>query len=405
MIDENLGAEEAREWNWQALAGQLGTRYGLKYNDRQLKQIGKDELSEKLQTEALTAVSAIDLAEGQPFLEENFGLRSLCDWARLKFGIVVTVEELAGKGEDDVEEMLAERVQRLYRDKEIAFPVTAAMARYMSERAGGGAGQRYDREGLYRWGRSRFPAAADRLKEDDFLTQSRAKLHELLNEVSKSVYPAKDETVIDARLDEAFEGSQRAADAEDAKELADWARNELNLEVSDTELTGKTREQARDVLWNAFDRRYRPEMHSMERSLLLGYLDGAWKNHLYQMDHLRGGIGLFGYAQEDPKIRYKQEGMKEFKAMWEGIDAKVTESVFRMEEEEAFQEALWTVGVAKHEAAPRQTAAEQQLITNAGGEGKKPEPIRNRGERVGRNDPCPCGSGKKYKNCHMRQKV
>jgi preprotein translocase subunit SecA len=405
MIDENLGAEEAREWNWQALAGQLGSRYGLKYNDRQLKQIGKEQLSEKLVAEALQAVTAIELDDGKQYLEENWGLRSLCDWARLKFGITVTLEELAGKSEDDVEEMLYQRVLRLYRDKEIAFPVTAAMARFMSERAGGGAGQRYDREGLLRWGRSRFPSAADRLKEDDFLTQSRAKLHEMLNEVSRSVYPSKDETAIDARLDEAFEGSSRPMDADDAKELADWCRSELNLEVGTEELTGKTRDQARDLLWNAFDRRYRPEMHSMERSLLLGYLDGAWKNHLYQMDHLRGGIGLFGYAQEDPKIRYKQEGMKEFKAMWEGVDDKVTESVFRMEEEEAFQEALWTVGVAKHEAAPRQTAEEQQLLTNAGGEGKKVEPIRNRGEKVGRNDPCPCGSGKKYKNCHMRQKV
>src|SRR5258708_2736816 len=145
-------------------------------------------------------------------------------------------------------------------------------------------------------------------------------------------------------------------------------------------------------------------MGRLERSVLLYHIDSGWKNHLAAMDSLRSGIGLFGYAQEDPKIKYKQEGMKEFKAMWEGLDDKVTESVFRMEEEEAFQESLWTVGVAKHEAAPRQPVPEQ-MSTNGAGEGKKPEPIRNRGEKVGRNDPCPCGSGKKYKNCHMRQKV
>src|SRR5260370_39597645 len=178
-------------------------------------------------------------------------------------------------------------------------------------------------------------------------------------------------------------------DAEDVKGLAAGAKAEVGMEGGEAEVAGKTRDQARDLLWNAFDFRYRPEMHSMERSLLLGYLDSAWKNHLYQMDHLRGGVGLYGYAQEDPKIRYKQEGMKEFKSMWEGIDDKVTESVFRMEEEEAFHQALWTVGGAKHEAAPRQPAPDERISTNAGGEGEKPEAIRNRGEQVGRNDPCP----------------
>jgi preprotein translocase subunit SecA len=75
-----------------------------------------------------------------------------------------------------------------------------------------------------------------------------------------------------------------------------------------------------------------------------------------------------------------------------------------MEEADDFQEsAVWTISSARHESAPRAAAAaDGALTTNAGGGDKKPEPIRNRGDKVGRNDPCPCGSGKKYKNCHMR---
>jgi len=131
------------------------------------------------------------------------------------------------------------------------------------------------------------------------------------------------------------------------------------------------------------------------------------------MDHLRSGIGLVSYAQVDPKTEYKRQGMKEFDAMWEGVQDKVTESVFRMEEEAGLQEAMWEIGSAVHESAPRPMPAasgngmrgpQDAAFTNQQG-GKKPEPIRNRGERVGRNDPCPCGSGKKYKNCHMRQAV
>jgi preprotein translocase subunit SecA len=96
--------------------------------------------------------------------------------------------------------------------------------------------------------------------------------------------------------------------------------------------------------------------------------------------------------------------MKEFASMWEGVEDKVTETIFRMEESEAFQETMWVISSAVHEAAPRATA--EAADANAGqAEKKVTEPIRNRGEKIGRNDPCPCGSGKKYKNCHMRQAV
>ncbi|MBI1832236.1 MAG: SEC-C domain-containing protein [Planctomycetes bacterium] len=102
--------------------------------------------------------------------------------------------------------------------------------------------------------------------------------------------------------------------------------------------------------------------------------------------------------------------MKEFDGLWETLSDKVTEIVFRMEDDEAFAETVWTIGQMVHEAAPRPQAPEpgsmqdqqQQAITNTQGSDKKQEPIRNRDRKVGRNEPCPCGSGKKYKNCHMR---
>ena len=145
----------------------------------------------------------------------------------------------------------------------------------------------------------------------------------------------------------------------------------------------------------------------MERSLVLSQLDQSWKNHLYTMDHLRQGIGLMGYAQEDPKTAYKREGMREFDTMWDGLQEKISDMVFRMEEAEGFQESLWQIGATIHESAPRAMAApanaQEEAIANSGKGEKKPEPIRNKGQRVGRNDPCPCGSGKKYKNCHMRE--
>jgi preprotein translocase subunit SecA len=265
---------------------------------------------------------------------------------------------------------------------------------------------------LYHWTRLRFPETGARLTEDDFRTLSRARLQEELLEASRKSFPQTRQEAIDEKLEEAFRGTEMS-EPDDAKELADWARSELHLDVAESALTGVTRETARQILWNAFDNRYRPEMRGMERSLVLSQLDVSWKNHLYTMDHLRSTVGLRGYAQEDPKTVYKREGMKEFDTMWESVQDKITDAVFRMEEEEAFQESVWSIGATIHESAPRPVTSngesmrgqQEAAIANSQQGDKKPEPIRNRGERVGRNDPCPCGSGKKYKNCHMRQAV
>jgi preprotein translocase subunit SecA len=404
-MEENLGSEDPGEWNWQALAHTVNTRWGLKTSDRELKKIGKDNLAQHLIELAEKAVEEVDLSQGEQFLNDDWGRRSICDWARLKFQIKLAPEELAGKDDDAIKALLHEQVTAIYRQKETEFPVKVGMARFMADRQQGptAGGQRYDREGLYHWARIRFPGFEGDLSEEAFRTDSRARLQERLLAISGKYFPKSAQQQIDARLEDSFSGT-RLSEPEDAKELADWVRSEWHLEVPEAALTGVTKDQARQVLWNAFDDRNRPEMRGMERSLLLGRLDAAWKNHLYTMDHLRSGIGLMGYAQVDPKTEYKRQGMKEFDAMWESLQDKITDTLFRMEEEEGFQEALWTIGSMVHESAPRpMPAANGAAVTNAPQGDKKPEPIRNRGDRVGRNDPCPCGSGKKYKNCHMRQ--
>ncbi|MCE9548388.1 MAG: SEC-C domain-containing protein, partial [Planctomycetia bacterium] len=158
--------------------------------------------------------------------------------------------------------------------------------------------------------------------------------------------------------------------------------------------------------WTAFNDHYAPELRRMERSLVLHLLDSAWKDHLLAMDHLRSGVGLRSYAQVDPKVEYKREGMRMFEAMWNSIDERATDLVFRMEQlDEGFVGSTWVETSATHQEAESASQMAAQIDSGdqaAGGEDVKLEPIRNRGKHVGRNDPCPCGSGKKYKNCHMR---
>jgi preprotein translocase subunit SecA len=402
-LDENLPTEaDESEWQWQALAGQMGRRYELKLTDRDLKKIGRDELTGWLLEKADSQIQDVDLSEGAKYLNPDWGLRSVCDWVRLKFRIDIKPEELFGQTETRVKEVIRTKVRELYRQKEVEFPVQAAVGRFLGDKTPSAAGPRYDRAGLFVWAQMRFPSVATELSEDDFRTQSKGRLQEIVMDLSRRFYPTTPQETIDEKLADAFEGAEKS-EAGDAQELVEWFKSTYKVEVPAEALTGVSQDTARQILWNAFDNQYRPEMRGLERSLLLARIDDAWKKHLLTMDHLRSGIGLVGYAQVDPKTEYKREGMKAFDEMWDGVQDKITEAVFRMEEEENFTDV---VGFARHDEAPRFVAngdGADAATTNASQSEKKPEPIRNAADRVGRNDPCPCGSGKKYKNCHMRQ--
>ena len=159
------------------------------------------------------------------------------------------------------------------------------------------------------------------------------------------------------------------------------------------------RRTARDAYARREDH-YGEAMPRMERAVVLQILDNAWKDHLLAMDHLRASVGLRGYAQVDPKVEYKREGMRTFDLMWKGIDERVIDIVYRIEQVEdnavrsAFKETA-----AIHEEAPVASLPEPGQAADQPPADGPVEPIRNFGQRVGRNDPCPCGSGKKFKNC------
>ncbi len=435
LTEENLNPDEdPKDWKWNELTRALNARYGLALVEKDLKKIKAEKLSEFLVAKAEASIKTVDLTEGQRYLTSTYRGEALGDWMRQKFGVKVTVEEVGDKTGRELNEFLYQRVRAAYRQKDIEFPVRVAMQNFMSDKPAAG-GQRYDRDGLYKWAAQRlglvlalragkaeastetegffavaFKAVeAEGFTEEFIRTEPRSKLREKLMAIAPKAVPSADVDEIDVKVAQVFAGA-KVAEPEDARELVEWAKAELSLTLDPAKITGVTPEVARHALLNAYDQKYRPEMHSVERTLVLDQLDSAWKSHLLVMDSLRSGVGLRGYAQEDPKIVYKREGMKEFDSMWEGVRDRVTEAVFRIEEmgDEEAQQALWAGARESHAAAisalqakqAQDDAAAQQ--TNAGGGDKKVEPIRNIGAKVGRNDPCHCGSGKKYKNCHMK---
>jgi preprotein translocase subunit SecA len=129
---------------------------------------------------------------------------------------------------------------------------------------------------------------------------------------------------------------------------------------------------------------------------MLRVVDQSWKDHLLALDHLKEGIGLRGYGQRDPKQEYKKESFDLFQAMKERIEDTITKTLFRLEpvSEEQMAEQR-----RRRQAPPM--GFQFSAPAKAGPPPRQqPQTVVRQGEKVGRNDPCPCGSGKKYKKCH-----
>src|SRR5579875_1138067 len=132
-------------------------------------------------------------------------------------------------------------------------------------------------------------------------------------------------------------------------------------------------------------------MRWLERHIILDIVDSQWKDHLLTLDHLKEGIGLRGYGQRDPLVEFKKEAFTLFEEMMNRIDTETVRFLFLMQPAHPEQEA--------ERIERRQRRQQQELQYTAGpAQAEAPRPVRA-GVKIGRNDPCPCGSGKKYKKC------
>ncbi len=125
----------------------------------------------------------------------------------------------------------------------------------------------------------------------------------------------------------------------------------------------------------------------LEKVVMLQVVDTQWKDHLLAMDHLKEGIGLRGYGQKDPLVEYKREAFDMFVDMTERIKTEILTRLFRIQ--------VRTEDEAERISVRRKTPL---ILSRGGGDGERPKPVKKT-KKVGRNEPCPCGSGKKYKKC------
>ncbi|MCE8015689.1 preprotein translocase subunit SecA [Halomonas sp. MCCC 1A17488] len=262
------------------------------------------------------------------------------------------------------------------------------------------------------------------LEYDDVANDQRRVIYEQRNEilaaedVSENVLGIRDE-VLDLAISD-FVPPQSLPEQWDLAGLQEHLKTEFHLDAPVIEWSEQDErfheEQLRERLHEMHRGIYREKieiagaelMRRFEKQIMLQVLDTRWKEHLQSMDHLRRGIHLRGYAQKNPKQEYKREAFELFQTLLANIKADITRitshvQVRRPEEvdelERQRREALErekAAAASRHEAPE---LAEGEEPAGAAMPAADARPVRREGPKVGRNDPCPCGSGKKYKQC------
>jgi preprotein translocase subunit SecA len=238
------------------------------------------------------------------------------------------------------------------------------------------------------------------LKYDDVMNQQREVIYKQRREAlsGESLKPAIDEMIreLSERIAESFANEKILPEEWDWSGLKEtvYLQFGFSLKLDQDTMDGLTRDGLAGLIFESATKMYEEketvfgssELRQLEQMIVLQVVDNLWKEHLLAMDHLKEGIGLRGYAQQDPLVVYKQEGF----AMFQEMIGRIKEETVRF---------LFRVQMAKpEEIAAKEKAAQDKLVFSHSGEGGK-KPVRRSKEKVGRNQPCPCGSGRKYKKC------
>lgn len=198
----------------------------------------------------------------------------------------------------------------------------------------------------------------------------------------------------------------------DMSALNAWLKRNFNCQVefSKDELVRINRERLSEIITGLIQQAYKQReeelgaetLRYLERMVLLQMIDSCWKDHLYDLDQLKKGVGWRAYGQKDPVIEFKKESFKFFEQMMARIREQTIEYVFRVRIAPQVVRRIPIVNEAAHPEPSRPLAPVGHSSTSQkhSGKGVPPSPTRATvPKKIGRNDPCPCGSGKKYKKC------
>ncbi|HYI11985.1 MAG TPA: preprotein translocase subunit SecA [Thermoanaerobaculia bacterium] len=258
-----------------------------------------------------------------------------------------------------------------------------------------------------------FEARKHLLEYDDVMNKQRESIYTLRRSIldgreGKEYILNSAEEIVEFLVDTHYPEDQRELPNETELNAELYEYFGLDLRTANVDLHTDRRDEVKYKIVQAVNKRYEEKeamvgadnMRLNERYLLLQIIDQQWKDHLLNVDHLKEGIGLRGYGQRDPLIEYKRESFDLFQSMMERVQDHVVKILWKIElsggssSRESDHEEAQRVQRALPPQPPR------QQMTFSGAPKEPAAPVKRTAAKVGRNDPCPCGSGKKYKKCH-----
>ena len=422
--DDEPDHEPPPKADYRGLAAWAKSYLGLAVKESDLKDASADEMTERLCAAADERIQAADLEPVREFLREDFRLGALADWANRKFDLGLSATDFAGKDAEAARSLLRERLEYLYREKERSYPIEFAIEEYLTPQVGQG---NQDFDGLAQWA-SRYYLAE--VRPEDIRHRSPHVVRDRLLEVARE-FDSSDRIrrTVDAGVAQHMPAAGLDVE-ENWQALTQWAGQSLGVELTPRQFVEACRAPEAPQKAEADDRPPAPSpaeavtnlllaraqtdrrgrMTELERYLLLQVHDTSWKDHLLVMDHLKSGVGLRGYAQKDPLIEFKREGLDSFERMLDSAREKFTDLFFkaRWVRQDALAR-IWAGQSSQHAVAAsayeaqRQAALQMSQQSQMADEGETVKTITREAPKVGRNDPCPCGSGKKYKKCCGRR--
>jgi preprotein translocase subunit SecA len=416
-MGEFIGEDESdtKTWDAASLSSWAMSRFGVNLSRAQIRKSTPDELEELLREAAVEQINKREVSGLMKYLEPQYAETQLANWAREKFGIELTPDELAtavkearNSPADSIVELIQTRAKAEYGRRDLEYPVNHLLTFTFGGETGSTENP-YAAECVRGWARSKY---GNDLSSEHIRSKSVRQVHDELIGYHEQMVRGGKLTAEVERLVQANHGKPDAdlAKAATARFTVDAPPIRYSTTVKESDIT-EARAAGGDaavkkLIFNKGIEFLRRELTDLEQFVLIQILDTAWKDHLYAMDMLKSGIGLQSFAEQDPKVLYKKEGYEYFQQMMSGIREKVTGRIFQAK----------VMGATPARSNYRETAAvhadsdspygvvndDAPASAEQGGGGTETvtKTIVRDQPKVGRNDPCPCGSGKKYKKCH-----
>jgi len=373
--------EDPRSWDVAGLSKWAMSAFRVSLSPGKIKHLSPEDIQEELTSAASEQIEKKDCSQLNEFLKEDFAARTFADWARAKFDIRLDLERIKTLKAPEIRQLLCEEAAAKYKQREIEYPVEFAMNMVYGPQGP----NVYAYEALAEWANKKYNAG---LSVEQIQSTKPQLLHKQLLEFSRSFN--------DGQLDK--ELADRIASLS-VPELVNWANDRFEASLTEDDLGDGP--QLKDRLAELGREFLRRELSDLERYVLIQVYDSTWKDHLYVMDHLKESIWTRSFAEKDPKTEYKREGYRMFTQMLESIEDRVTDIIFKVRlEAGARARSVWRVSQVSHDEVGQFAMAEQQRAAAQAPQGERiVKQIKLEQPKVGRNEPCPCGSGKKYKKC------